>query len=250
MFDVHLHLPSQCLQLNHMPQTWRGLVCTSRTEEWQELIAIAKNRANMTGAIGILPEALAEGAFDGSLAEMELTLKSDEALQIGEVGLDRRFQDKTPLKQQMEFLSEVLELGWQMDRSVSLHVVGAEEPLFKTLERHSGKLPRLLWHGFTASIEAARHFTGLGGTISLGPSLWRPGLRLAGRLPELRNYPFAVETDWPEGWLPEGWKSEMYQTILSRHLDRLATAMDIPVNELEERTHAIGTLFTYQQASR
>lgn len=250
MFDLHLHLPSQCSQLDDVPQSWHGLVCTSKTGEWQELIAIAKSRANVTGAIGILPEALAEGALDGSLAKMELTLKSDDALQIGEVGLDRRFQDKVPMERQMKFLSEVLDLGQQMDRSVSLHVVRAEEPLFKTLERHSGKLPRLLWHGFTASVGAARRFISLGGLPSFGPSLWRPGLRLAGHLEELRNFPFAVETDWPEGWLPEGWKNEMYYTILREHLARLATVMDIPVNELEERTHAIGTLFTHQPTSR
>lgn len=250
MFDLHLHLPDQCSSSEYMPKAWYGLVCTSKVGEWQELVAMTQDRANMTGAVGILPEGLSERSLDDSLAELERVLKSNEALQIGEVGLDRRFHAMVPMERQQEFLSGVLELGWQMNRSVSLHVVRAEEPLFMTLEKHGGKLPRLLWHGYTAGVGTAGRFIKLGGTLSLGPSLWRPGLRLAGRLNELRDCPFAVETDWPGGWLPEEWRNLAYPEILRRHMARLAMAMDITIDRLEERTYAIGTFFTHQPTSR
>lgn len=249
MFDLHLHLPLQGSQLDQTPKPWYGMICISKPSEWPQIIAFSQNRPDVTGAIGILPEMMDDTAGACVLDEMTERLENDIDLQIGEVGLDRRFQTTVPMDRQQEFLSKTLHLGYRLGRSVSLHVVQAEGPLFETLEQQRGKMPRLLWHGYTASMETAKRFIKLGGTISLGPSVWRPGLKLTQRLQELRDYPLAVETDWPGGWLPQEWRGLPYPDTLRNHMKRLATAMEIPIEQLEERTHAIGTLFTHQPTS-
>lgn len=248
MFDLHLHLPKDSSPLERPAVSWRGLICTSEPSEWTRLPVVTQ-ASDVTGAIGILPESMGSIEQEQTVETIVRKLEEDTNLQIGEVGLDKRFSQRIPMEFQHRFLSQILDIGWQMNRSVSLHVVQAEETLFQILARCGTHVPRLLWHGFTGSLETAKRFARYGGIISLGPSLWRPGLRLAGHLRQLKEYPFAIETDWPEGWVPRGWERQPYPVLFNQHIERLATAMDITVEQLEEQTDAIGTLFTHQQTS-
>ncbi|MFA6689449.1 MAG: TatD family hydrolase [Sphaerochaetaceae bacterium] len=248
MFDAHCHIPSPA-QIREIPSDWRGLVCTSRQEEWTSLLMTVETSLGMTGAIGALPSGKGSPPLH-MIERMERILDHAPSVQIGEVGLDRRFQDAAPIAAQREFLVDALELGYRRHRSVTLHIVGNERILFDILQAKRGRLPLMIWHGYTGSVETAKRFVATGGILSFGPSLWRPHLKLAARLAELRDMPFVWETDWPEGWLPEPWRQLPYEEMLSAHASRLAAAMDTNEERLEERIDAIGTLLTNQQTPR
>ncbi len=244
MRDMHLHLPVQTTASAlpfSFPYGWRGLVCTSREEEWPRILHAMASTEGMAGAIGLLPFSPWDMPLQAIIMNMERLLRTHPDLQVGEVGLDRRYQDIVPLEKQREFLAAVLDISFTHSRSVS-----CENIFFEVLTGQRSRLPRLLWHGFTSSVETAQRFTALGGILSLGPSLWRPGLRLIERLKELRDVPFVIETDWPSGWLPEPWRKLPYHQILDNHTTRLSEALDIPRECLEERIDACGSILTDQ----
>ena len=117
--------------------------------------------------------------------------QQNPALQIGEVGLDRRF---AAFDSQRSFLEDMLMMGYALDRSVSIHCVHADGELLQVLKDHKGHLPPVLWHGCTASRESRMRASRMGVIISYGPRVFGSKIAREGAL--LVATPWAVESDW------------------------------------------------------
>ena len=118
-------------------------------------------------------------------------LNSDESLQLGEVGLDRRFEGLLPLDRQINVLRQELEFATEKGRSVSLHCVHATKPMLDLLGKLSFRSYSILWHGFSGSVETAAQLARLKVIISVGP-------RFKGEISELikSNHYTVPETDY------------------------------------------------------
>ena len=118
-------------------------------------------------------------------------LDADQSLQLGEVGLDRRFEGILPIDRQITVLGQELEFAIARGRSISLHCVRATKPMLDLLAELSFRPYSILWHGFTGSPETAAQLASLKIIISIGP-------RYKGDvLPLIKANPYTVpETDY------------------------------------------------------
>ena len=118
-------------------------------------------------------------------------LNTDESLQLGEVGLDKRFEGILPMDQQVAVLRQELEFAISKDRSISLHCVHATKPMLDLLADLSFRPYSILWHGFSGSNETAAQLARLKVIISIGPRYKGDVLQL------IRANPYTVpETDY------------------------------------------------------
>ena len=76
MLDAHFHLPVQ--------EQAEGILCTSRAAEWEEAFHTALDR--VVPSLGQLPPSL-----EVDFPRLEALLAQRKEMQIGEVGLDKRF---------------------------------------------------------------------------------------------------------------------------------------------------------------
>ncbi|MDY0288155.1 MAG: TatD family hydrolase [Sphaerochaeta sp.] len=176
MFDAHRHLSGE-------KEPYDALYCTSYQGEWAGVTNLPHPAI---GAIG----ALADKTLP-PIAMMARHLEIHPHLQVGEVGLDKRFED---LEGQQSFLLATLDLAFSMQRSVTVHVVRSDALFLSCLNKTGKRIPPILWHGFTGSVETAKIAAGKGCIISLGPRIEHT--RLAKRLGELSSLSFAIETDY------------------------------------------------------
>ena len=150
LLDFHSHLTSEY-----------SIVCTDSPD----LIPDDSEKKTLMRCIGLLP--------DKWTAEREQLLfdrlSSDADLHMGEVGLDRRFQDMLPMEQQEQILDRELSFAIENDRSVSLHCVRATGPMLDLLSKHHFRPFSIMWHGFSGSAETAASLYRLGVIISIGP---------------------------------------------------------------------------------
>ena len=158
----------------------------------------ANSTALMTCA-GLLPELWTQERQ----RQLFNLLDSDPELQMGEVGLDRRFDDILPMERQTAILKEELAFAISRNRCISLHCVRATKPMLDILSGLKYRPYSILWHGFTGSPETAAELKKLKVILSIGP-------RYNGNLKALLDAnPFIVpETDY------EGSDEAEHQIIL------------------------------------
>ncbi|NLZ77276.1 MAG: hypothetical protein GX911_04845 [Spirochaetales bacterium] len=207
MFDLHRHLTSAS-------PSHACFYATSRKEEWEAVVQAPY------GAVGLLPSHLPDG-----VEEIHALLVAHPHLQIGEVGLDRRFPHPD---RQESFLEELLAIAVELDRSVTLHCVRREGRLLEIL-RGMERLPRLLWHSFGGSYEVALEAARLGIVLSYGPRLKHA--KLSGEGKRLTRLPFGLESDHDEpteDGYGEAWRTHQrwFAGLTGWSLDRLAENND------------------------
>ncbi|WP_320127406.1 TatD family hydrolase [uncultured Sphaerochaeta sp.] len=206
MFDAHRHFVAQ-------EKTSDALYCTSSKKEWEVLDSLSSIAIGAAGALGNTPLSILE--------DLQAFLHSHPTIQIGEVGLDRRFAD---MASQEAFLSATLDLAFELDRSLTLHIVQADGLALTCIKAAGNRLPRLLWHGFTGSIETAREVSRKGCILSFGLSIGKT--RIGKHLSALKDFPLAIETDYEgPGTLP-------YTQILENQYKNISSMLGIPVEQL------------------
>ena len=181
----------------------------------------ANSTALMTCA-GLLPELWTQERQ----RQLFNLLDSDSELQMGEVGLDRRFDDILPMERQTAILKEELAFAVSRDRSISLHCVRATKPMLDILSELNYRPYSILWHGFTGSPETAAELKRLKVILSIGP-------RFAGDINELlaANPLIVPETDY------EGSDESEHQIILQNQYLRFPS-------DYAEKTQEIFKLFS------
>ncbi len=207
--DFHCHHPYQY-----------GIVCTDSP---------CQVSSGLVRSVGLLPSKWTEKG-QNLLFSM---LREDQNLQLGEVGLDRRFTASVPMNQQMENLRRQLEVAIELNRSVSLHCVQATGPLIEVLSSLSFRPYSLLWHGFTGSKETASRLFQLKVIISLGPRTKSP---LAPLLQANDHY--VIETDY------EGSSKDEHVAILDQMYNRVQNEASLSRETLIEHCTRMLELFS------
>lgn len=126
-------------------------------------------------------------------------------LQMGEVGLDRRFESILPLDRQIEILKQELAFATARNLCISLHCVRATKPMLDILKELDFRPYSILWHGFAGSPETSGELKNLKVLSSVGP-------RFRGDISQLLCVnPYVVpETDY------EGSDDAEHQAILCK----------------------------------
>ena len=139
-------------------------------------------------------------------------LERNSGLQLGEVGLDRRFESIMPIDRQITILKQELEFAILKERIISLHCVHATKPMIDILKELDFRPYSILWHGFNGSPETARELAKLNVILSIGP-------RFSGNIESiLHSNPYTVpETDY------EGSDNLEHQKILECQYQRFPT---------------------------
>lgn len=202
MFDSHLHYAAlareQWLQ-------WReaglsgAIGCTARPAQWAMPPGYPAGWDGLQIAWGVHPW-FAREADGEALARLECALRSDGALQVGEIGLDYvRIHSLAPERQiQCAAFESQLSLADRHGRIAVLHVRKAWDDFFAIMERHRGC--HAIIHGFCGSVELARRILKdlPNCDISFGASLCNPNavrLRAAAAIVPASRY--RTDSDWP-----------------------------------------------------
>ncbi len=230
MFDAHRHLTSE-------KESYDALYCTSHQDEWP---LVANLPSPAIGAFGALANNALANTSLPSIEDLDQALCDNPLVQVGEVGLDRRFGN---LEDQESFLLAALDLAFSLHRSVSVHVVHSDALFLSCLKKAGKRLPPILWHGFTGSVETARLAAEKGCILSFGPGIEHT--RVAGRLKEFSSLPFAIETDY-EHTLQE----RPYIQILAAHYDLIGSLMQMDGETLIRNNRAKRAILTNNAPSR
>jgi len=209
LIDFHCHFPYKY-----------GIVCTDSPET-------PPSKA-LVPCLGLLPDKWSPQRQETLIQK----LRDDPTLQIGEVGLDRRFQDVMSMDDQIRSLKQILEAGISMDRSISLHCVRATGPMLDLLASLTFRPDSILWHGFTGSPETARQLYRMKVIISVGPRAKESLKTLLEANPHL-----VLETDY------EGEDAEEHRELLESRYGKMALETDMTVSEMKAHSQYMLELF-------
>lgn len=202
-FDAHVHLQTypEALLPAVMARARRAGVtrfgcCGTTPLDWERVIAISKNEAGVDASCGLHPWHVGEPGRDDWLDHLESLLAANPEAGVGEIGLDNLRPHR---EVQMKVFSEQLDLAEKYNRRVSIHCVKAHSEMAEVLRAYSGKLPQILIHGASCSLEIWREYEELGVCITIGPAVLNERStrvrELARRVPEDRLF---FETDSPD----------------------------------------------------
>ena len=166
MFDAHAHIGEI---------TDEALVCSSSPSEYGSLMPFKYKAAGILPGNEYIREALEKAVSGGFL--------------IGEIGLDKRFDD---IPAQLEVFRSALEIARECNTFTVLHIVREYESALREIRRYGIK--RFMVHGFSSSAEVAMDIIKLGGIISLPPRAEK--LKAFDRIIKL---PFVTESDMKTG---------------------------------------------------
>lgn len=198
LIDFHSHYPSP-----------NALVCTA--EPNKEPPKTFKIRFE-----GLLPDRWTED----KQKDLQKIILTDKTIQVGEIGLDKRFTDIIPILKQADILREELTFAIENNRLVSLHCVHSTGLMLDILSEFKYRPFSIIWHGFTGSPETAARLHKLGVIISIGP-------RFKGSIKDIFTAnPYTVpETDY------EGTSEEEYQAILKAQYARFSSELNMDAEE-------------------
>lgn len=165
-------------------------------------------------------------------------LKTDtikDKIKYSEIGLDKRFTDIVPKDKQIEIFKACLKEAQAQNCPVHIHCVGFIQDTINILRDY--KNLNILWHRFNGSIETAKQLTKMNITVSIANDY-------KGNIKELFNTANVVpETDYDGSDILE------YQSLLNENYTKIAEALDISVNQLEDLVLNAGKAFTNPSSS-
>lgn len=193
--DFHSHIASEF-----------SIVCTDTPD-------VPKAEKALMNCVGLLPEKWTE-ELESLLYKR---LSEDKTLHMGEVGLDRRFENQVPLEKQLQILKREMLFATENNRSITLHCVRATGPMTELLSQLKFRPFSVLWHGFTGSAETAKQLYQLGVIVSLGPRISTDAEKI--RKIFSANPMTVLETDLAK------FKGNIQQVVLTEHYQRVEDAL-------------------------
>lgn len=217
--DFHCHFPSP-----------NAIYCTAKPEAWTEaeIEAMPESQHPLLYCQGLLPQ-----YWTSQRQEELLTNLNNPQIQLGEVGLDKRFINIQSLQAQEQSLLTMLQFAKDHNKIVTIHSVQATERTINILKDAKLQPWKVLWHGFTGSLETAKVLFKMGAFVSMG-------IRYAGSLKELAlAHPrFVLETDY------EGVDQTEYNALLEAHYERCAQNLGWATSQLKEHCYGQAQTFT------
>lgn len=212
--DFHSHIASEF-----------SIVCTDTPD-------VPKAEKALMNCVGLLPDKWTE-ELESLLYKR---LSEDKTLHMGEVGLDKRFEDRVPMEKQLQILKREMLFATENNRSITLHCVRATGPMTELLSQLKFRPFSVLWHGFTGSAETAKQLYQLGVIVSLGPRISTDAEKI--RKIFSANPMTVLETDLSKhsGGVQQVVLTEHYQRVEDalkslRFLDNISEALKIFTNK-------------------
>ncbi|MBI5898394.1 MAG: TatD family hydrolase [Rhodocyclales bacterium] len=162
--------------------------------------SLCRDYSGCAAAYGIHPMYV-DRAREEDLDVLRQTLHREQALAVGEIGLDRYVEPRDDARQEFWFAAQ-LAIASERELPVLLHVRRAIDPVLKHLRR--SRVPGGIAHAFNGSRQQADEFIELGFKLGFGGAMTFPG---SSRIRELAaNLPLdaiVLETDAPD--IPPAW---------------------------------------------
>jgi TatD DNase family protein len=175
-------------------------------------------------------------AGEGDLATLRDWLAREQAVAVGEIGLDLFVSDSDPGRQ-THFFVEQLKLAREFDLPVLLHVRRAVDPVLKQLRRI--RVRGGIAHAFNGSRQQADEFIKLGFALGFGGAMTYSGsTRIRQLAASLPMESIVLETDAPD--IPPAWlnRSRNSPGELPRIADTLAELRGMTRAEVSAATAA------------
>ena len=185
-------------------------------------------------AYGIHPLFVAR-AEEGDLQALRVTLQREQAVAVGEIGLDNFIPDPD-VDKQTHFFVEQLKIAREFDLPVILHVRKSVDQILRELRKY--KPCGGIAHAFNGSRQQADAFIKLGFKLGFGGAMtWGRALKIRELAATLPLDSIVLETDSPDippEWLGNQGRNEPAE--LPRIAAVLAELRGISVAEVSERT--------------
>jgi TatD DNase family protein len=202
---------------------------------WDELLKTCGHDAGLYPALGLHP-VYCDQHRPGDLGALEQRLATEQAVAVGEIGLDFFIDDPQRQRQQALFEAQ-LEIARAADLPVILHVRKAHDQVLAALRRI--RVRGGTAHAFNGSLQQAHQYIDLGFKLGFGGMLTFPRSNKLRRLArELPLESLVLETDAPD--LPPAAHRGQRNSpeYLPECLAALAEVRDADPAELARRTTA------------
>ncbi|MGQ4833564.1 MAG: TatD family hydrolase [Candidatus Asgardarchaeia archaeon] len=136
----------------------------------EKTIALAKQYSFLIPCVGFHPWTFEDKSVDINflLRKMDLLINKHKVRCIGEVGLDKRYGEKT-YNLQVSFFKGVLEIASEMNLVVNIHALDTWHDAFQLLTNYSIK--KAIFHWYTGPINLLKDIESQGYYITLNPSI-------------------------------------------------------------------------------
>lgn len=173
LFDTHAHLEDQQL-LPILEQVLDsaseaglvGITAIGTTlETSQACVQLAQQHPMVYAAAGIHPNEC-QNATEDQWSEIVELARQQKVVGIGETGLDR-YWDYCPIERQREWFSKHIELSFELEKPLVIHMRDCESDVLELLDSHQrdGKIIGIM-HSFCGTLDAARQCLDWGMYIS------------------------------------------------------------------------------------
>lgn len=203
MIDTHCHLLLEEYQseehlkevISHMKNHFM-ITSATNMRNIAETLNTVKKYPNVYGVIGIHPEEVEEGTED-NLKYLELHLRDEKIVGIGEIGLDYHYT-KENREKQIALFEKQLELAKKYHLPCVIHSRDAAQDTYNILRKVvDGSFPVIL-HCYGYSVEMAREFLKLGVYFGIGGVVtFKNGVKLVEVVKEMPLDHLLLETDSP-----------------------------------------------------
>ncbi|MBQ2833467.1 MAG: TatD family hydrolase [Clostridia bacterium] len=208
-----------------------------------EAVELAQREPMIYASVGVHPH----DAKDFTEADIPVLtdwlMNHEKVVALGEIGLDY-YYDLSPRDVQKEVFARQLDLAYELDRPVILHIRDAHGDVMDILRAHKNRLPKCVVHCCSASWESAKVYLGLDCMISFaGPVTLKRSVNLH---EVARNMPLdrmMIETDSPY-LAPEPVRGRRNEPVNVAHICRfIAGLRDMDPQELCTVTRENGKRF-------
>lgn len=217
LFDVHAHLTSKKFadDVGEVIERARNAGVTTiisnglNIADNERVLSLAKESDIVRPAIGyypvdaVLPEMTAAGVdyprddVDAHSAEDTiewLRNHADQAVAIGEIGLDHHWVPEPFWQRQEEIFRKLVAVAMNADLPIIIHTRKAEARTFEVLKEMGA--PRVDWHCFSSRLKLAKRIAEAGHYLSV-PANARRSETFTGLLRSLPREQLLLETDCP-----------------------------------------------------
>lgn len=187
-------------------------------------VELANREPMIYAAVGVHPHD-AKSFREEDIATLTRWLNDEpKAVALGEIGLDY-YYDLSPRDVQKAVFVRQLELAYELDRPVILHIRDAHGDTLDILRAQKNRLPRCVVHCCSASLESAKIYLNLGCMLSFaGPVT----LKRSAHLHEVARYApldrLMIETDSPY-LAPEPVRGRRNEPLNVAHICRFIAAL-------------------------
>lgn len=246
LFDTHCHINderfiedrAQVIDRMHEVGIENAVVVGDLSADNSDIFSLTRENPFLYCAFGLHPQ-----DADKWSKELEEKLIKEMSMEkvvaLGEIGLDY-YYETSPREKQKEVFLKQLEMAYELDKPVILHIREAHGDAYEILNGcvKRGCMPRGIIHCYTGSLESAKEYIKMGLFISFSGSLtFKNAPKLSLCAAELPLEKLLIETDCPY-MAPVPMRGKRNEPSFVRFVcEKLASVRGITVDEAAEATY-------------